>query len=934
MRRISLTALATVCVLAAPATAFAEPPEGRDAAVKGAGVRVLSKSQQSLLRSGRLRVRVRYAGVGRVRVLVRVPRGRSKRPIRIAKAGLTSFRRPGVRRVSLRLFRSGRAYLRTRIRGCSTTRFIVLARARGYKRGRGRTLFSPLNKSRRSRFTKRTRRLGAGTRACARRRAPGGGQGGAGGAFGGGEDASLGLRAGAATSDITPPVGTPMFAYTARSCCFPPGQATLQIISDPDENLHAKTFAPSNGIHTRLRARAIVIEQGGKKFAMVQADLGGLPYAMTQEVQKRIEGTGIAPERLLLNATHTHSATGPIWPEDNAGYGLLGGDTYDPRIFALTAEGIAESIRSANERLQAARVGVGTAELRGASSNRNINPHMLNAEVPDTEAAARPDSIDPQVTVVRVDARDGTPLGVWSNFAVHPTSFGASNLLFSGDNPGAAERLAEEKITQEAARQGPAPPADRPLVNVWTNGNEGDISASGGSETAGSPARPLYWVPGGGFGSSHNAGRKQADGILRAWQDAGDDLSTTTRVDARRKFVDFDGTQAGDPAKPVGPLAVLGAGGITGPDGFCSPVEDAGGPGQGNKFPTIPPSPAQPTGPSLVPRVGPVEVWRVGSLGIVGLPAEVTKQQGVRIRGALTAGSGGQLSQFVLAGLSNGYLSYTSTPEEYDACHYEGSFTLFGRHQGPRYQAFALPMVTDLLGGPAAPSAPEPPQQGVDGGAPSYQVTPTAGDAVTQPGGPNFKRYDRVTFRWRGGDPAVDAPRNHTFVALQHQEGSDWRTIGTDDTFYDTTQHSNTGPALHEWLETWQLTECDPTGAYRFRVTGVADKGSGAEPYEVISDTFQVGKIAALDPSAVSVAGGTASFFAEYPDPGDGLVSLPRRVRSGFAVLTVDPPGAPPPVDVRADLDSDKLNFVAHGVPDGSAVTVKSVEDGCGNTGP
>ena len=60
--------------------------------------------------------------------------------------------------------------------------------------------------------------------------------------------------------------------------------------------------------------------------------------------------------------------------------------------------------------------------------------------MPADEAAARAVSIDPSVTVVRVDATDGRPLGAWSNFAVHPTSFGDDNLLFSGDN--AAQRRA------------------------------------------------------------------------------------------------------------------------------------------------------------------------------------------------------------------------------------------------------------------------------------------------------------------------------------------------------------------------------------------------------------------------------------------------------------------------------------------------------------
>src|SRR3954454_5360725 len=170
------------------------------------------------------------------------------------------------------------------------------------------------------------------------------------------------LRAGAAEADITGPIGTPMFAYTSRSYLFRPEpdktQARAQqLIADPDTGLYAKTFEPSDGIHTRLRARAIVFERDGQKFALAQAELGGLPYALVQEVAARIADTGIDADHILLSATHTHSSVGAIWPADNNGYAFVGGDAFDPRVFDSTAQGIAEAIIGANSRLRPARVG-------------------------------------------------------------------------------------------------------------------------------------------------------------------------------------------------------------------------------------------------------------------------------------------------------------------------------------------------------------------------------------------------------------------------------------------------------------------------------------------------------------------------------------------------------------------------------------------------
>ena len=71
---------------------------------------------------------------------------------------------------------------------------------------------------------------------------------------------------------------------------------------------------------------------------------------------------------------------------------------------------------------------------------------------------------------------------------------------------------------------------------------------------------------------------------------------------------------------------------------------------------------------------------------------------------------------------------------------------------------------------------------------------------------------------------------------------------------------------------------------------------------------------------------------ALYPDPGkeDALLALPRRVRTGFAVLGVKK-GDRKERRVRARLTRDKLSFKAR-VPRKAAVRVIRVKDACGNT--
>ena len=828
--------------------------------------RVVDKSQRGVLRSGVLRVQVVAERRGAVPVTVR--RGRTL----VARRTLR-FSRPGRRTARLRLTDRGRAA----VERCRRDPLRIAA-------GRERT----------------TARLRVDAGACR-------------------PNAPAPLRAGAASADITPPVGTPQFAYTARSGLANPTNApelALQDVADPDKNMYAKTFVATRGIHTRVRARSIVLQTPRGKFALVQADLGGLPYALTQEVARRIESTGIARERIMLSATHTHASTGPIWPADSSGYAFLGGDLFDPRIFELTAAGIAESIIAADARLEPARAGVASASVTDASSNRNFEPFRRNPDVPQDEAGARAVSIDPEVTVLRVDSRDGHPLGVWSNFAIHPTSFGDGNLLISGDNAAFTERIAERGIASAAS----VPPRhDRPVVDVWTNASQGDISPSreprrvDGQETEYAQGR---------YAGAHVPGARVAEGILTAWDAAGDRMSSTLEVDARQAFVDFDGTEAD--GEPVGPVPVLGSGGITGPDGFCAPVDGFAGPGQGMKFPTL-------AGRGLVPSTVPVSVWRVGSLGVAGFPAEITKQMGARIRGAITTEAGGAFERTVIAGLSNGYVSYTATPEEYDACHYEGSFTLFGRRQGARYGAFAQTLTQALVSGQPAPAgAPEPQTAGIGPGqVVQPRVTADAGQVIEQPAG-SLRRREQARFRWHGGDAAYDAPRGGAFVTVEHREADgSWRAIASDDGFQDITERTREDGS---WTETFQFTDCDPTGTYRFHVRGRADRGTGPEPYEVISREFEL-RATALAPQPPTVAGSVATVRALYPDPGEGtLMATPRLASTGSALLEVTEPDGET-TRVRAAADAARFAYVAR-APAGSEVRVLSLEDGCGNAAP
>src|SRR5262245_3898259 len=93
------------------------------------------------------------------------------------------------------------------------------------------------------------------------------------------------LKVGAAATVITPPEGTPLAGYYSE-------RGSKTVIDD-------------------IYSKAIVLEVGDTKAALVVCDLISLPRHIVTEARRLIEAaTGIPGGHVMLSATHTH--TGPV----------------------------------------------------------------------------------------------------------------------------------------------------------------------------------------------------------------------------------------------------------------------------------------------------------------------------------------------------------------------------------------------------------------------------------------------------------------------------------------------------------------------------------------------------------------------------------------------------------------------------------------------
>ncbi len=450
--------------------------------------------------------------------------------------------------------------------------------------------------------------------------------------------------AGFAKGDITPPPGMPTFGYSLT------GQV-------------------GQGFRHRLEVRAAYFAApNGERWSMAVVDLGAVSLLLHHSVVARLPAAcGISVDRLTLSATHTHAGPG-------ASFGChyfnhFGATTpgFDEAWIEWLSGRIARTITEAFEARTAATIAVGTEEIVGLTHNRSLEAHLHNPEVSAQPVPPTADSaINPSATIVRVDRQDGLPLGMIASFAIHGTVLGPKIDLYHGDVHGVAARCLESRV------------ADPGFVALLANGDEGDVRPNRTTETERS------------FEGARSLGEDLAARIHARYQALATPGEATLVV--RADELDLELASEGPAPRPcssalVGAPVIGGSeeGGVEG-DAFkegtrrCSP-----GSCQGWKKAALGPLQGVFLGADSFPRRTMVQAIRLGSAAFLALPGEMTVMMGRRLRAEVRAASGepGDLRAWAILGLSNDFISYFATPEEYDAQHYEGASTLYGRESGP-----------------------------------------------------------------------------------------------------------------------------------------------------------------------------------------------------------------------------------------------------------
>ena len=259
------------------------------------------------------------------------------------------------------------------------------------------------------------------------------------------------FRAGAAVSNITPPLDEPVVG--------------------------GWNSPPATHVHDELYARCLVLDDGRSRLAFVVCDNLGISREVYDRAKHTIhEKTGIAEENMMMCATHTHSSISA------RGASRLARNKELSDYQRFLARRIADGVRRAMNNLEPAQVGWGAGREATQVFNRRYfmkpgtptpNPFGGEDKVVMNPGRGNPNILkaagptDPDVAFLSVRSVNGRPIALLANYSLHYVGPGQRGVI-SADYFG----VFAERIRQLLG----ADVVDPPFVGIMSNGSSGDIN--------------------------------------------------------------------------------------------------------------------------------------------------------------------------------------------------------------------------------------------------------------------------------------------------------------------------------------------------------------------------------------------------------------------------------------------------------------------------
>ena len=226
------------------------------------------------------------------------------------------------------------------------------------------------------------------------------------------------MKIGFAAKDITPPPGLELGGYAG--------------------------YRPNSGVHDPLWCKAVLLEQGSERYALIVLDLMCADESLCSAIAAAAAPLGIKKQHLIVSAIHSHAAPAGVIGGQGALARINEAIVPDNPAFAIYMQAVTDAAAAACAEaaasLETFRIRTGCSAMPPVGSERHTG-----AQAEGT------------LTAMEIRTQSGKSL-IFCNFPCHPTVLSAANLLVSADFVGEIQKHLSADLT------------------VFANGAAGDIS--------------------------------------------------------------------------------------------------------------------------------------------------------------------------------------------------------------------------------------------------------------------------------------------------------------------------------------------------------------------------------------------------------------------------------------------------------------------------
>jgi hypothetical protein len=391
------------------------------------------------------------------------------------------------------------------------------------------------------------------------------------------------------------------------------------------------------------------LDNGRTTLGIVSCDLLYVPKAVAVAARERIAAAiGIQPDHVMVAATHTHSGPVTIATVPSAADPVV--PPVDQAYLARVEDGIVATVVSAHGARRPAELGFAVADGTGIGTNRHRPTGPCDLRVP-----------------VLLARETGTrrAIALLQLCAMHPTVLHEDSTLISGDFPGLARQVLQQRVLH----------AQCPVLH---------LTGAAGNQS------PRHVTRANTFAEAARIGRLLADAVGRAV--AGAAFDESPRLEGMRTFVDLPLRQF--PGVPQATVALAAAaarlGRLRASGAPHNEIRTAECDWFGAEKTLVLSRAAAEGRVAAAARAclpAEIQVLTIGHSSLAGWPGEAFVEYGLRLASARP--------DTFLATLANGELQgYLITPEAAAAGTYEAGNSLFD----PRSGEILLARTLELLG--------------------------------------------------------------------------------------------------------------------------------------------------------------------------------------------------------------------------------------------